>query len=169
MSGPPPRETRRIIRWISDAFAVLCVRTSGRSKAEKQLCLGFEAILRELGSSPLHAITSSPLPAYAPPSATSGDLRLILHALDSCLATFARYEAVLDATQRRIEARMRETRMYALAALAARGARRAEASSPSSANPATAREETRSLVGRETPLDVLSAPVYSNASTAVTG
>lgn len=129
-SGLTPRETRRIVRWISDAFAVLCVRTSGRSKAEKQLCLGFEVILRELGSSPLQAITSSPLPAYAPPCATSGDLRLIIQALDACLATFSRYEAVLDATQRRLDARIRETRAHAIAALGARTLRRPETPTP---------------------------------------
>lgn len=117
-------EHRRITRWISDAFAILCVRVSGHSHAEKQLRLGFEAILRHLGTSPLQAITTSPLPAYAAPTVTSFDLRLILQALDASLALFGRYGAVLNQNQRRVEELMRATRAFAFEELGIRTARR---------------------------------------------
>ncbi len=115
-----------MVRWISDAFAILCVRVSGHSRAEKQLRLGFEAILRKLGTSPLRAITTSPLPAYAAPAVTSFDLRLILQALDACLALFERYSGVLDQNQRQIEDLMRSTRAFATEELGVRSARRSD-------------------------------------------
>lgn len=113
-------DRRRIAEWIGDAFAILCVRVSGYSQAEKHLRLGFEAILRQLGTSPLGAVTKSPLPPYAPPSATAADLRLIIKALDSCLATFERYSAVLNPSHQRTEALIQATRRFAEEALHAR-------------------------------------------------
>lgn len=124
--GLTPVEQRKTRRWVSDAFAILCVRVSGHSHAEKQLRLGFEAILRQMGTSPLHAITASPLPVYAAPTVTSFDLRLILQALDSCLALFGRYGAVLNQNQRRIEEQIRTTRAFALEELGARITRRTD-------------------------------------------
>jgi hypothetical protein len=118
--GLRPLDRRRIAEWIGDAFAILCVRVSGYSQAEKHLRLGFEAILRQLGTSPLGAITKSPLPPYAPPSATAADLRLIIKALDSCLATFERYSAVLNPSHQRMEVLIRATRRFAEEALHAR-------------------------------------------------
>jgi hypothetical protein len=111
--GMSPLDRRRITRWIGDAFAILCVRVSGYSKSEKHLRLGFETILRQLGSSPLGAITKAPLPLYNAPSATLSDLRQIIRALDSCVATFSRYGAMLNATERRIEILVRATRRFA--------------------------------------------------------
>lgn len=119
--GLRPLDRRRIAEWIGDAFAVLCVRVSGYSRAEKHLRLGFEAILRQIGTSPLGAITKTPLPPYAPPSATAADLRLIIKALDSCLATFERYGAVLNSSHQKIETLIRTTRQFAEEALHARG------------------------------------------------
>ncbi len=118
--GLRPLDRRRIAEWIGDAFAVLCVRVSGYSRAEKHLRLGFEAILRQLGTSPLGAITKTPLPPYAPPAATAADLRLIIKALDSCLATFERYGAVLNSSHQRMEVLIRTTRQFAEEALHAR-------------------------------------------------
>ncbi len=119
-------EQRRITSWISDAFAILCVRVSGPSHAEKQLRLGFERILRQLGTSPLRAITKSPLPAYAAPAVTSFDLRFILQALDASLALSGRYGNALNQNQRRAEELMRATRAFASEELGVRTARRRE-------------------------------------------
>ena len=118
--GLRPLDRRRITEWIGDAFAVLCVRVSGFSQAENHLRLGFEAILRQLGSSPLGAITKSPLPPYAPPSARASDLRRIIKALDSCLAIFERYGAVLNSSYQKLETLIRTTRRFAEEALHAR-------------------------------------------------
>ncbi len=118
--GLRPLDRRRIAEWIGDAFVILCVRVSGYSRAEKHLRLGFEAILRQLGTSPLAAITRTTLPPYTPPSATASDLRLIIKALDSCLATFERYGAVLNSSHQRMEVLIRTTRQFAEEALHAR-------------------------------------------------
>lgn len=115
--GLRPFDRRRITEWIGDAFAVLCVRVSGYSRAEKHLRLGFEAILRQLGTSPLGAITKSPLPPYAPPSARASDLRLIIKALDSCLTIFNRYGAALNSSYQKLEVLVQTTRRFAEEAL----------------------------------------------------
>jgi hypothetical protein len=105
-------DQRRIAEWIGDAFAILCVRIGGLSEAETQVRLGFEAILRQLGSSPLHVIAQAPPPLFASSGATAADLRLILKALDSCVAVFDRYMGVLSESQRAIEQLVRSTREH---------------------------------------------------------
>lgn len=103
---------QRVAEWIGDAFAILCVRVGGLSKAEVNLRLGFEAILRQLGTSPLRLVAESPPPVTRVP-ATTADLRLIRKALDSCLAVFQRYERVLTPPQRRVHALVQSTREFA--------------------------------------------------------
>jgi hypothetical protein len=105
-------DQRRIVEWIRDAFAILCVRTSGRSEAETKLRLGFETILRHLGTSPLREITSAP-PFSVRAAASTADLRAIVKALDSCLTVFARYDAVLTSGERRMQILVRATRRFA--------------------------------------------------------
>lgn len=106
-------DQRRIAEWIGDAFAILCVRVGGFSDAETKVRLGFEAILRQLGTPPLRAIAQSPPPLYAQPGASTADLRHIIKALDSCLAIFNRYAAGLTTAQRRVELLVRATRRHA--------------------------------------------------------
>lgn len=106
-------DQRRIAEWIGDAFAILCVRVGGFSEAENKVRLGFESILRQLGTPPLRAITKAPPPLFAPTAASVGDLRHIIKALDSCLAIFDRYAAVLTISQRRVELLVRATRRHA--------------------------------------------------------
>jgi hypothetical protein len=113
-------DRQRIAEWIGDAFAILCVRISSVSTAERKLRLGFEAILRQLGTSPLHIVARGTPPPFNPVTATTSDLRHILKALDSCLAVFHRYEKILTISQRRIEVLVRATRRYAEEELAAR-------------------------------------------------
>ena len=60
-----------------------------------------------------------PAPRAAPASAT--DLRHIIKALDSCLAAFTRYDAVLTTAQRRVRELIRTTREFAEVELASRG------------------------------------------------
>jgi hypothetical protein len=114
---------RRIAEWIGDAFAILCVRVAGFSEAEVKLRLGFEAILRQLGTSPLRAVTKAPPPLYGAPGASTADLRQIIKALDSCLTVFTRYDAVLTTSQRHVAILVRATRRFAGDELAARTAR----------------------------------------------
>ena len=107
-------DQQRIAEWIGDAFAILCMRLGGFSAAEHNLRLGFDAILRQLGTSPLRMVAKNS--ALAPLSATtasSADLRHIVKALDSCLAIFERYDAVLTSTQRRIQILVRAARCHA--------------------------------------------------------
>ena len=99
--------------WIGDAFAILCVRIGGLSAAEKNLRLGFEALLRQLGTSPLRFVAQKPPPLSANTTASITDLRHIAKALDSCLAVFQRYDAVLTPPQRRIQILVRATRRLA--------------------------------------------------------
>jgi hypothetical protein len=106
-------DQQRIAEWIGDAFAILCVRVGGLSAAERNLRLGFEAILRQLGTSPLREVARSTPPLYTRATATMSDLRQILKALDSCLAVFQRYDAVLNHAQRRIQILVRATRRFA--------------------------------------------------------
>lgn len=106
-------DQRRIAEWIGDAFAILCVRIGGFSEAENKVRLGFESILRQLGTPPLRAIAKAPPPLFAPTGASLGDLRHIIKALDSCLAIFDRYTAVLTTAQRRVELLVRATRRHA--------------------------------------------------------
>lgn len=106
-------DQRRITERIRDAFAILCVRTSGRSEAETKLRLGFEALLRHLGTSPLHEVAKTRMPTKPSTAASPADLRNIIHALDGCLAILERYDAVLSTSQRRIQFLARATRRFA--------------------------------------------------------
>lgn len=107
-------DQRRIQHWIGDAFTLLCVRSASASQYEKKLRLGFEVILRNLGTSPLQIIATSVLPPCRLVSASKSDLRRILLALDRCLALYQRYDALLDAAQRRICGLVETTRHFAL-------------------------------------------------------
>lgn len=120
-------DQRRIAEWIGDAFAILCVRVGGFSEAENKVRLGFESILRQLGTPPLRAITKAPPPLFAPTGASVADLRHIIKALDSCLAVFDRYSAVLTDTQRRVAILVRATRRHAHEEILYRTARPAHA------------------------------------------
>ncbi len=120
-------DQQRISEWIGDAFAILCVRVGGISTAEKKLRLSFEALLRQLGTSPLGEVSSrGPFPLSAI-RATATDLRHIRKALDSCLSVFARYDAVLSTSQRQVQHLVRATRRYADDELQARADRLAVA------------------------------------------
>lgn len=112
-------DQQRIAEWIGDAFAILCVRVGGLSKAEINLRLGFEAILRQLGTSPLRVVAQTRLPLSRTPATTS-DLRLIRKALDSCLTVFHRYDRVLTDAQRVVQALVRSARDFAEEELRAR-------------------------------------------------
>lgn len=115
-------DQQRITEWIGDAFAILCVRVGGLSAAERNLRLGFEAILRQLGTSPLHVVAKSTPPLQTRATASTSDLRHILKALDSCLTIFQRYDAVLTNAQRRMQILVRATRRFAEEELQSRGA-----------------------------------------------
>jgi hypothetical protein len=106
-------DQQRIAEWIGDAFAILCVRVGGLSSAERNLRLGFEAILRQLGTSPLGIVAKSSPPLSSRATASTADLRHILKALDSCLAIFERYNVALTSGQRQIQGLVRATRAYA--------------------------------------------------------
>jgi hypothetical protein len=121
-------DQQRVAEWIGDAFAILCVRVGGLSAAERNLRLGFEAILRQLGTSPLREISKSTPPLHPRATASTSDLRHILKALDSCLGVFERYAAVLTHAQRRIEVLVRATRRCADEELRNRSATPASAS-----------------------------------------
>ena len=120
-------DQQRISEWIGDAFAILCVRIGGMSPVEVNLRLGFEAILRQLGTPPLRLLARTSPPGFGAINATTSDLRQILKALDSCLAIFQRYDAVLTTAQRRIQILARATRRFAEEAL---GAKRERAALP---------------------------------------
>jgi hypothetical protein len=105
-------DQQRVAEWIGDAFAILCVRVGGASKAELNLRLRFEAILRELGTSPLRLLANTPPPMGRVP-ATTADLRLIRKALDSCLGVFQRYDRVLTPSQRGVQALVCSARDHA--------------------------------------------------------
>ena len=123
---------QRIAEWIGDAFAILCVRIGGDSPAETNLRLGFEAILRQLGTSPLRVVTQKPPPPVSRIPASTADLRHIIKALDSSLRVFARYDPILNSAQRRIQILVRATRRYAEEELNAR-LKPAEALTPTAA------------------------------------
>jgi hypothetical protein len=106
-------DQQRVAEWIGDAFAILCVRVGGLSEAERNLRLGFEAILRQLGTSPLRVIAKSSPPLHTRATASIADLRHIMKALDCCLAVFQRYDAILTNAQRRIQFLVRATRRFA--------------------------------------------------------
>lgn len=114
-------DQQRIAEWVGDAFAILCVRANGRSAAENNLRRNFESILRQLGTPPLRVVIQAQFPVHRPPLASVTDLRHIIKALDSCLAAFARYEAILTTAQRRVQELIRATREFAEVELAARG------------------------------------------------
>lgn len=120
-------DQQRVAEWIGDAFAILCVRVGGLSAAEKNLRLSFEALLRQLGTSPLRLVTNKPPPPTRASPASTGDLRHIAKALDACLAVFQRYDAVLDVAQRRLLFLVRATRRYAQEEIDSRHALRAVA------------------------------------------
>ena len=113
-------DQERIAEWIGDAFAILCVRVGGLSAAETKLRLGFETILRHLGTSPLHVVTKAGPPPHVQFPASRGDLRQIMKALDSCLAIFQRYEAILPPAQREMQRLVQDTRRFAEQELEAR-------------------------------------------------
>jgi hypothetical protein len=113
-------DQQRVAEWIGDAFAILCVRQSGLSDAETNLRLGFESILRHLRIPPLGLLARTAPAPYRRVAATSGDLRLILKALDSSLAIFERYNAMLTPAQRDMHRLIQETRRYAEQELEAR-------------------------------------------------
>ena len=106
-------DQQRVAEWIGDAFAILCVRVGGLSAAEKNLRLGFEAILRQLGTSPLREVAKATPPLHSRVTATVTDLRHIVKALDCCLGVFQRYDAVLNAAQRRVQILVRAARRFA--------------------------------------------------------
>ena len=106
-------DQQRLAEWIGDAFAILCVRQSGVSEAEINLRLGFEHILRHLRTPPLGVVARTAPAPYRPIPATTADLRHIVKALDSCLAVFERYEAILTPAQRDVQRLVQETRRFA--------------------------------------------------------
>lgn len=113
-------DQQRIARWIRDAFTILCVRHAGSSPTERSLRLGFEAILIQLGTSPLHLAASTLPPPGRAAAASLADLRRIIDALDRCRAILRRYESMLNPTQREVHALVETTRRYALEELRAR-------------------------------------------------
>jgi hypothetical protein len=121
-------DRRRITEWIGDAFAILCVRVGGYSEAESKVRLGVEAILRQLGTPPLRAITRSPPPLFSQSGASTADLRHIIKALDCSLAIFDRYASALNTAERRVELLIRATRRYAEEELLSRNSRPISAS-----------------------------------------
>lgn len=128
-------DQKRIANWIGDAFAILCVRAGGGSPAERKVRLGFEAILRQLGTPPLRIITRSLPPPGRAVSATAADWRQIVHALDRCRAVFSRYGHLLDAAQQRTRALVETTRTFAYDALRARSQRPPAPPMPVAADP----------------------------------
>lgn len=123
----PPAMTefdrQRISNWIADAFAILCVRAGGGSAAERQVRLGFEAILRQLGTSPLRVVARSVPPAGRPIPASTADWRQIIHALERCRLTFSRYEVSLNPPERRTRELIEKTQGFAQQELAVRNGR----------------------------------------------
>lgn len=118
-------DQRRVAGWISEAFSILSVRTSGLSAAEIRLRLHFETLVRQLGSSPLRMVSDRVL-RLPGQRTTLADVRVILLLLDRCLELFSRYEAVLTPQQRQVHGLVRETRRFAALELTARTRRRAE-------------------------------------------
>lgn len=106
-------DQQRVAEWIGDAFAILCVRQSGLSDAETSLRLGFETILRHLRIPPLGIVAKSAPTPCRPITATTSDLRHIAKALDSCLALFERYNAVLTPPQREMQRLVQDARRFA--------------------------------------------------------
>jgi hypothetical protein len=106
------RDQQRIAEWIRDAFAILCARVGRFSEAETHLRLGFEAILRQLGTSPLRMVPAA-TPFAGRMTTSPGDLRQIIKSLDCCLVVFQRYDAVLTTAQRKTQILARATRRYA--------------------------------------------------------
>lgn len=104
---------QRITSSIGDAFAILCVRAGRGSAAEKRVRLGFEAILRQLGTPPLRMIARSVPPAGRVVGTSSTDWRQIIGALERCLAIFRRYEPLLNANQRRTRELVEATLRFA--------------------------------------------------------
>jgi hypothetical protein len=113
-------DEQRIVGWVSEAFAILCVRAGGGSVAEKKVRLGFESILRQLGTPPLRIIARSMPPLGRVISASSGDWRQIINALERSLAIFDRYEALVTPAQRRTRELVAATRQFAHEELRAR-------------------------------------------------
>jgi hypothetical protein len=113
-------DQQRIARWIRDAFTILCIRHAGSSRAERRLRLGFEAILIQLGTSPLHLAASTRPPPGRAAAASMADLRRIIDALDHCRAIFQRYESVLNPAQRKVHVLVETTREHALEELSER-------------------------------------------------
>ncbi len=101
-------DRRHIAEWITDAFAIMYVRIGGTSTAERNIRLGFEAILRQFGTPPLTVLADAPPPGLAG-GTTNADLRLILQALESCLEVYARYEGTLTMSDQRVQVLLRAT------------------------------------------------------------
>ena len=108
-----PLDQQRVAGWIGDAFAILCVRVGGVSEAETSLRLGFESILRQLRIPPLGVVAKAAPAPYRRVAATNADLRHILKALNSCLAIFQRYDAVLTPAQREVKNLVQHTLQFA--------------------------------------------------------
>lgn len=113
-------DQQRVAEWIGDAFAILCVRQSGLSASERNLRLGFEALLRRLRIPPLGVVTKVPPGPFRRSRATPADLRHIIKALDSCLAVFKRYGGILTPAQLATQQLVEETRRHAKQELEAR-------------------------------------------------
>lgn len=113
-------DQQRVAKWIRDAFSILCVRLAGRSAAERNLRLAFESLLRQLRIAPLAVVARAAPAPYRRITATTADLRHIVKALDSCLAVYRRYEAILTPAQREMQRHVQDTRRFAAQELEAR-------------------------------------------------
>jgi hypothetical protein len=113
-------DRQRIAASIGEAFAILCMRVGGTSKAEANVRLGFEAILRHLGTPPLRLLAHGAPLRYRRGAATEAELRHILRALESCRSIFDRYQPALTAAEQRIYRLVCATRDFAAEEIEAR-------------------------------------------------
>jgi hypothetical protein len=113
-------DRQRIAASIGEAFAILCLRVGGASKAETNVRLGFEAILRQLGTPPLRLLSNGGPLRYRRGAASDAELRHILKALDTCSKIFERYQSALSPSERRIHTLVSATRDFAAEEIAAR-------------------------------------------------
>lgn len=113
-------DRQRIAACIGDAFGVLCARVGGSSTAETNLRLGFESILRQLGTPPLRFVSKGAPLRYRRGAATAGELKHILKALDASLAIFDRYASSMSPAEQRVQTLIVATRQFADDALGER-------------------------------------------------